>query len=532
MRNLKITIKSAVGSLATRALVVSLCLLVLPLFLHTLYLYRSDYEDNVNEAASYLRLTARAQKEILDDKIEREWSLLDAAISENSLLSSPHFEMIETEVPSSLQDYFVLVDQKTNAFWVGKILHANLAWVIATPLSILFRDLTDFEEKTFPTSLAILDAKGNLLAGAKQETPFHVQLPIEGGSLSLYLSIPLGAIQDLDKKVYFLHFVSLFFFIALIGGFLVALITKRMAKPLHTLCETMRKVSEGAVHARYHPDPMGFEINALGKEFNETLDRLLHHQQEAEKERIGREKLAQELKIGHEIQIKLLPTQLPQFPGIEIAAEFVSAKEVGGDFYDLFPITETKFLIAIGDTAGKGISACLFSLGLRSILRSMAVSKSSLSEIIQETNNLFLQDAEPSDMFVTLWAGIYDTKTNLLEFSNAGHLPSLLIHEGKIEELTTQGMAMGIQRLETVEVKTKKIEPKALLFLYTDGVIEAHNSENLLFGAGRLEEILVQNSDAKVDILGKTILEGILAFSKKTFQHDDITFVTFKRSHL
>ncbi len=533
MPDLKITIKSATGSLARRAVVVSLCLLVLPLLLHSLFLYRADYEYNLKVVSSTLKLTAEAQKSLLEERLQIQWKILDAVKEPQEM---QHLGIKKIALPPGAGNYFAIVGIDPDALAgmdpdtliVGKKIDEASALMIATPLDRLFEMMTRFEEDVFPTSLSFIDEKGNALAGAKQETTLFVQLPIQGANFFLYLSVPEGAVEELNKSDYIYHFLSLLFFIGVVGGIIVWMITRRIARPLNTLCKAMERVAEGAVHVRYTPDKMGFEINELGKQFNQTLDRLLHHQQAAERERIGRERLAEELKIGHEIQVSLLPTHLPELKGIDIAEGFLPAREVGGDFYDLFPLEHGAFLIAIADTAGKGISACLYSLGLRSMLRTLAATNNNLSEIVLRANDLFWRDAHPSGIFVTLWIGIYDPRARTLDYCSQGHPPALLIHQGKAKELWTAGIAMGAQAFDAVSVKRVLLPPDALLFLYTDGIIEAHDPDNQLFGAQRLREFLLRSSKLSAESLVERLLQEIALFSRGAPQHDDMTLLAIR----
>jgi sigma-B regulation protein RsbU (phosphoserine phosphatase) len=285
----------------------------------------------------------------------------------------------------------------------------------------------------------------------------------------------------------------------------------------------MQRVQEGAIHVRYTPDWMGFEINALGRQFNETLDTLLLQMQEAEKERVAREKLREELRIGHEIQASLLPAHIPEIKELNIGAGYLPALEVSGDFYDLFLLENGSLFLAMADTAGKGISGCLYSLGLRSALRSFAAVSTDLSEIVLRANDLFWVDVKNTGMFVTLWAGIYHPKTRLLTYCNQGHTPACLMRGDHLQELTTPGIALGAQKFTAVMVESVTLQLQDLLFLYTDGVIEAHNSDQQLFGLPRLRALLSRTHAKAPSLIIDQLLEELRLFSGPVAQHDDIT---------
>lgn len=326
---------------------------------------------------------------------------------------------------------------------------------------------------------------------------------------------------------YYFHFATLVFFVGVIGGGAVYLLTRRIAKPLKELCKTMERVSEGAAHVRYTPDRMGFEINELGLQFNETLDALLLYTQEAEKERLLREKLAEELRIGHEIQANLLPLHVPGVAGVDIATSYFGSKEVSGDFYDLFRLENGKLLIAISDVAGKGISACLFSLGLRSMLRSLASVTTDLGELVRRVNDLYWIDAHEPSMFATLWLGLYDPASHYLTYCSQGHPPALLRRGNQLQELWTGGIALGAQKIDVIPTKEIILTKGDLLLLYTDGILEAHDRNDQLFGKERLHPFVLRGKGTSQQIADQ-LIDEVRLFSRGEAQHDDMTLVVLK----
>ncbi len=355
---------------------------------------------------------------------------------------------------------------------------------------------------------------------------FLLVLPLLIHTIILYFSDYQLHSSDFSSflRTYSESLFSLIFFIGLLGGGAVYLLTKRMAYPLEALQSVMERVSQGEVEARFRRDPLGFEINQLGNQFNEMLDNLLRLNKEAEREKLARERLDQELKIGREIQMSLLPSSLPQFPGIEVASTFIPAVEVSGDFYDLFSIDAHRCLIVIADSAGKGVSACLYGLGFRSALRSFASMGIPVEEIIKRTQDLFLLDTADSGFFITAWIGIYDNRTRQLHYSSQGHPPALLLRGNELEELATGGLPFGVEEGRGANVKELYIHKKDLLFFCTDGVIEAHDRENQLFGMKRLKEEVSRLGEKGPRRLGELLLREIQTFSHGKAPHDDITF--------
>ncbi len=323
------------------------------------------------------------------------------------------------------------------------------------------------------------------------------------------------------------HLFALFLLILALGGSITWWLVRRMAKPLKSLNNVMARVEEGHMHARFQKDLFGFEINALGEHFNRTLDALIEQMEEVKKERLGRERLLSELKIGHEIQKSILPKKLPAFPGLKIAAGFVAATEVAGDFYDLFE--QENLMISIGDASGKGISACLYAFLLRSMLRAFSSTSSDLKEIIQKTNSLFCQDTGDSGYFVTAWIALFDPNKQMLHYNCSGHLPALLLRQSEpIQELSTPGIALGAIDIEEVEVRSLKLLPKDRVILYTDGILEAHGKNGQLYGKERLYQLIENAGALPAQKLVDHILEDVRTFSHGTRQHDDITLLVLE----
>ena len=364
---------------------------------------------------------------------------------------------------------------------------------------------------------------------SSEDSKVGIKVPIPNTELFFVASRPYSSFYRLFSAESLGRAVKFLIFYALIGGFFAVWLTHRMSKPLRDLCNTMEKVGRGDIAARYPYDKMGFEINVLGLGFNEMIKTLLETMEAAKNERIARELLGRELKIGQEIQRSLLPREIPEFPELDIAAAFFSASEVGGDFYDIFvrgKDNNKQLVIAIADAAGKGVSACLYSLGVRSMLRSYGVSSGSLAQMIIATNNLFCLDAADTGAFVTAWVGILDPKSKKLQFSCNGHLPALLLHSnGVVEELTTPGIALGAMPIDNVHSLETQLSVGDELYLFTDGLIEAENSQGEVFSKKRLIELLKTKKikGAKGSIA--EILKQMDLFCKGCPQRDDITIL-------
>ena len=357
-------------------------------------------------------------------------------------------------------------------------------------------------------------------------------LPISGTNLMILTHAKMDDVFSREHRLLFsvlIIFISVF----ITSAGITLWFTFRMSKPLDSLCEAMGRVSEGDLQARYVGDKMGFEINSIGQIFNQTISNLLRHMEEAENEKVQKETLAHELKIGYDIQTTILPHTMPKFSGIELAARYSPAKEVGGDFFDVFVKKEKddndKLVMTIADAAGKGISACLYSLCLRSMLRSYYVAHEDIAVMMSRANNLFCLDTESTGMFVTVLTTIFDPKTKQLTYCSCGHNPGFVRHlDGSIESITSPGMAMGVIEYNDLEGSTIQLRSGDLVFLYTDGVTEAHNINKDLFGEDRLEDVLKEQTEGTVDEMMENILKKVNEFVGKAPQHDDITAILMK----
>lgn len=335
-----------------------------------------------------------------------------------------------------------------------------------------------------------------------------------------------------EPLINFVDVYGVYLLIFLVGGLATILITRRMARPISELSRVMAGIAEGDIDRRYHSDRWGFEINTLGLIFNEMIDNLLQQKQQAEEERVTRERYEQELQIGRRVQRSLLPTTMPDYAGVSLAASYRPALEVGGDFYDVTTRTmqgKEQLVLTIADASGKGIQACFFSLGVRSMLRTYARAYADVGEIMAQTAKLFYRDSGDTGMFVTALLGIYDRETRQLHYSSCGHNPLIVRREsGEVEWHDHLCVSLGL--VETIQPKeqTLSLSPGDSVIFYTDGVTEAHSPTNELFSEKRLETLLAELDNPSTEEIIAKILAAVEAFTAEAPQHDDITLLVFK----
>lgn len=358
-----------------------------------------------------------------------------------------------------------------------------------------------------------------------------VLLPIDG--IDHYLLLEMAESVNLVNFQQYLMKLLHLSLALLIGGLVGTFwFTSRLAKPLRQVFTVMGRVMSGDVKARFKQDRMGFEINILGEHLNRMLESIERYIFEIKNEKFEKETLARELKLGQEIQTSLLPKKFPVTEKIEVASGFISAKEVGGDFYDIWisqeePKKEVTFTVA--DASGKGVFACLFSLSIRSILRSFTLSEQDLAIAVEKANKLFCADTWDSSAFVTAWIGRLLPDEKKLQYSSLGHMPGILVkNNGKILQLGTKGIALGVEPEIQVEKKEVEVATGDTLVLFTDGISEAHNIHKELYGTHRLEALLKGSYGHSAVEIKNQILREVNQFAGDQPQHDDMTLLVLK----
>lgn len=249
------------------------------------------------------------------------------------------------------------------------------------------------------------------------------------------------------------------------------------------------------------------------------------------KEAIEKQRMEDELLIAREIQKGLLPSVLATIPGVEIAATNISSKQVGGDYYDVIPISEHRFVIAIGDVSGKGTPAALLMASIQASIRALVPLNLSLSELTERVNDLMCENTG-GNKFVTFFWGIIDSQTLMFTYVNAGHnYPYLIRREGTAERLDKGGMILGVMKtMMPYEEGVVQLKSGDLLTLFTDGVSEAMNRDSVEYGEERLEGILREHCQESAEQIISHLHDDILHHASGAQQSDDITMMVLKLS--
>ena len=276
----------------------------------------------------------------------------------------------------------------------------------------------------------------------------------------------------------------------------------------------------------------GDEIEVLAKSFETLSTRTREYINQiteitAEKERVGTE-----LALATKIQADMLPNIFPPFPerkDFDIYATMTPAKEVGGDFYDFFLIDDDHLGLVMADVSGKGVPAALFMMMSKILVSNYAMVGESPAKVLEQVNNQICKNNE-EEMFVTVWFGVLELSTGKVKAANAGHeYPIIKKSEGGFELFKDRhGFVIGGMESARYKEYEFTLDKGGVLFLYTDGVAEATNSQNELFGTDRTVDALNSEPDASPEELLKKITADMKDFVGNAPQFDDITMLAVK----
>jgi phosphoserine phosphatase RsbU/P len=243
------------------------------------------------------------------------------------------------------------------------------------------------------------------------------------------------------------------------------------------------------------------------------------------REALEKQRMEEELRFAQNIQKDLLPKSMPLLDGFEIAGVNLSSREVGGDYYDVLRLSETRYGIAIADVAGKGAGAALLMASLQASLRALAHAEGPIKDLVFRINNLIFENTA-LDKFITFFYALLDTGRRTLTYCNAGHNPPLWIRKsGEIRQLEKGGLILGMMANVPFETDTITVESGDRLLLYTDGISEAVDSNGAEFGMERIEQTAIQNTDASAQDLVDRLITGVESFRGEAYQNDDMTLV-------
>jgi serine phosphatase RsbU (regulator of sigma subunit) len=356
------------------------------------------------------------------------------------------------------------------------------------------------------------------------------------GKLSSAQAIQVNG-QPLGENVLavMLPFFAILFLIIQIAALVMGLaLARSITSSIHELFTGTERVRQGDFGHRITITTKD-QLGELADSFNQmtgSIENLL--QTAAEKKR-----LEEELRIARQIQMSLLPRGPLDVPGLGITALCVPAREVGGDYYDFFPLAENRLGVMIADVSGKGTSAALYMAELKGIVLALSQRYHSPREMLCEANRILAENLD-SRSFITVTYAVIDLDAGRMTYCRAGHTPLIYLPGPSAptrgaQVLTPSGMVLGLrlpgafERFdELLEEETVALHGGDVIVLYTDGITEAMNANNDLFGETRLSKIVEEHGHLGSGELRERILREIESFVGGADQHDDMTMILLK----
>ena len=399
----------------------------------------------------------------------------------------------------------------------------------------ILKPFSHYQSMTFKVNIRTMSIRAKVVLGFLLITIFCVLLV---GVTSYFGQANVLERKELWEYIYAVVGISLnvLFVVSII---FLNFIEKNITIPVEVLAEEVDEFagrdhledvkSGGDFNRERQKIHTGDEIEGLSESFGHMMDDITSYVDNlvsvtAEKERIGAE-----LSLATRIQADMLPNVFPAFPErpeFDIFATMTPAKEVGGDFYDFFLVDDDHICMVMADVSGKGVPAALFMMASKIMLANNAMLGKSPAQILADTNMAICANNR-EEMFVTVWLGILEISTGKLTAANAGHeYPAIRYSDGSFE-LYKDKHGFVIGGMEGVKYKEYELTltPGSKIFVYTDGVAEATNAENELFGTERMIEALNKDAAAHPETVLENVRNAVDGFVKEAEQFDDLTML-------
>ena len=356
-------------------------------------------------------------------------------------------------------------------------------------------------------------------------------MPIEHTNWSIAMAVARYSIDALAIGFGFIFLILIglaLLVVRLVGRF----VAKRVTRPLGQLAASADEVAKGNFNAPLPQLKHYDEIHLLRDSFEEMQHSLTHYIDELKDTTASKAAIENELKVAHDIQMSMLPKTFPPYPerdDIDIYGSLTPAKDVGGDLFDFF-IRNEKLFFCVGDVSGKGVPASLVMAVTRSLFRNISAHVAEPDEIVKTLNNA-MAEGNDTNMFVTLFVGVLDLATGLLEYCNAGHNYAMLIGNLVSTLPCDPNLPIGVMPDMTFTKQQLTIEPETTIFLYTDGLNEAEDPNHVLFGVQRIiriAELMVKEGKNDPTAIINEMIEGVHRFVDDAEQSDDMTILAIK----
>jgi serine phosphatase RsbU (regulator of sigma subunit) len=489
---------------------------------------RSRAIETLNEALTRRVLTATVRQELAD------------LHKEVTLLGEVRFEPGSAPDPSARQGFETKLARAAADVRELKVLNGDRDSADTQALEESFGQLTDLWKKFYEYlgveqvwSVAALARSDPLTQRMLGEIVPRLETDAYEASVI--------ARADFEAVSTRMNNVALFIFLVSVAiGAIVAL---RTSSYLVGRLATLRLGADmiGAVSLQHKiPVEPRDEMGELAEHFNEMAANLNAAQtrlraanaQLADLNRILSERIEEELakvRLAALIQRDLLPKCPPHVVGYELAGRSIPAQTVGGDYFDFIPMSDSCLALCVGDVSGKGLPASLLMANLQAAVRSQVLAGASVTDCLRRTSTLLYRSTD-AGRFVTAFFCVLDSQRHELHYSNAGHNPPLLFRtRGEPERLEAGGLVLGIFEETEYEDVRCRFEPGDLLVIYSDGISEASNADEVEFGEEGIIAVVNRERQRSADQVLEAILEAALGFSDGRLQLDDMTMIVLQR---
>ena len=404
--------------------------------------------------------------------------------------------------------------------------------------SAVMKDADAAFENILDASSAVYEASGPIMSGETGAMlsggVYYAYTPVSSANWKFCVHIPeslvLAPVKAMERNIVaaIIAFIVILALIILCVVLMVRRFSRNLTAPLIALGKDAQTISSGDLDYRAEIRSND-EIGDLAKSFNGMAASLKEYIENltavtAEKERIGAE-----LDVATHIQKSMLPCIFPAFPDrkeFDVYATMNPAKEVGGDFYDFFMVDDTHLAVVMADVSGKGVPAALFMVIGKTLIKDHTEPGISLGDVFSDVNNM-LCDSNSEGLFITAFEGVLDLVTGEFRYVNAGHEPPYICKQGEGYEAYRIKAGFVLAGMEDLRYREGSLQLSAgdRIFLYTDGVTEATDAENQLYGSERLHRVLNDHLDANPEALLAAVKADVDHFVGDAPQFDDITML-------
>jgi sigma-B regulation protein RsbU (phosphoserine phosphatase) len=355
-------------------------------------------------------------------------------------------------------------------------------------------------------------------------TPLLISVRTRPSALSSVMFDPKTDIAQGVLIALLVLLLILFLIVELVAFFIGVRLTRKITGAVHRLYLGTQKAIEGDFSHRIEVKGHD-QLADLSHSFNRMTESIEHLLKVAKE----KERLQSEMEIASEVQNRLYPSRPLETPSLRVTGSCHPARVVSGDYFDYETLRDAKVLLAIGDVAGKGISAALLMASLQSSLRTQLADASvSASQLVTRINRQLHSSTAP-EKFATFCAGMFDESSGVFTYTNAGHLPPFLVRDGSVQTLDVNGIVVGAFPLANYTESCVELKTGDLLVFFTDGVTEPENAYGEMFGEERLAKLISRNVHGSEAQIIETVLQSVREWTTAEELPDDMTLLLARK---